>query len=122
MSDLTKLILIIIMWVFIMFSIANVHAQEFGVFDTTPIAERHRIAAVSAFAVSMTGYAAGLQPEYAAPLGFVVTALAENYQHNGRHGMTASEYRMIAFGAGVSYIVEKGFQKMGWHSPLRWEF
>ena len=103
-------------------SLQTAHAEEFGVFDSSAIAERHRIAGVTAFAVSMTGYAAGLQPEYAAPLGFVVTALAENYQHKGRHGMTASEYRMIAFGAGVSYVVEKGFQQMGWHSPLRYEW
>jgi len=84
-----------------------VESKEFGLFEKSAINERHRIAGVTSFGVSMGLYELDTEPEIAAPASFIITALAEDYQHNGAHGMTASEYRMIAFGSGVSYILQK---------------
>jgi len=101
------------------------HDQHFTPLDGSRSEMAHRGAGIMAFSASMTLYAAGVQPEIAAPVGAAVTVLAEQHMHrrtHGAHGMTPSEYKWIAVGAVSSYAVEKGFQHLGWHSPLRWEW
>ena len=105
-TDYLLLLLIALVMMFTALS-TPAQAQEFGLFEKSAINERHRIAGVTSFGVSMGLYELDAEPEIAAPASFVITALAEDYQHNGAHGMTASEYRMIAFGSVLSYPLQK---------------
>jgi len=98
-----------------------VMAAEFNPFDfNDSTQQRHQGALFMAYGTSMTLYAAGVKPEYAAPIGFGVTVLAEHIMHNGRHGMTRSELQMIGIGAGASYITEKGLNYFGLSSHVEW--
>ena len=73
-------------------------AQEFDVFKSSPIRNRHLTSPLMSFGTSMALYAAGVKAEVAAPIGFATTALTEHFMHKGRHGITFSEYKMIAVG------------------------
>lgn len=90
---------------------------EFNIFKPSPARTRHEVTAVTAYGISMTLFAMGVRPEYAAPIGFAVTTGIERAVHRRNEGMSAGELEMIGTGALFSYVMEKIIQH-----PLIWRF
>ena len=94
---------------------ASASATEFNIMKPGPVRTRHIVTAATAYGISMTLFAAGVRPEYAAPIGLVGTTGLERAVNNANEGQSAGGLEMIGSGALFSYVVEKVIQHpLGW--------
>ena len=88
--------------------------EEFSPFDNSAIRNRHLTSPLMSYGIAMTAHHHGMKSEYAAVLGFGVTALTEHIMHKGRHGLTKSELIMIGTGS-VFFYLTNGFLTRGFY-------
>ncbi|WP_167632487.1 hypothetical protein [Mariprofundus ferrooxydans] len=79
---------------------------QFGIFDNSITAMTHRAVAFMAYGAALSLFAMGMPTWLSLVLGAVFTACMEQWQHRERHGMTVSEYKMIALGIGTAAVIE----------------